>query len=78
MYGSLSQVASLPIPRSLRATRTSTAPNISYPESANSDLFSLAGGTTTYFGLRFTGELPPPCCAISIIAEKRLPLAQVS
>ena len=46
----------MPIPAGLQPSRTGSAPNISYPDSTNSSLFQLAGGATTYFGLRFSGE----------------------
>ena len=54
-YGSSSKTAALPIPATLQPNYSGTASNISYPDVATSDLFSLAGGATTYFGLRFTG-----------------------
>jgi len=72
-YGSSSKTATLPIPASLQPSFTGTVPNISYPDVATSALFNLAGGATTYFGLRFTGEdtgrepLPfAPCVADSV------------
>ncbi len=46
----------MPIPAGLLPNRTASAPNISYPESMSSTLMTLAGGATTYFGLRFSGE----------------------
>jgi len=55
-YGSASKTAALPIPASLQPTSVAFAPNVSYPDVAASALFGLAGGATTYFGLRFTGD----------------------
>ena len=46
----------MPIPASMLPNRTDSAPNISYPEGMTSTLMTLAGGATTYFGLRFSGE----------------------
>ncbi len=51
--------AALPIPASLQPSSVAAAPNISYPDSAASDLFSFTSNVTKYFGLRFTGELLP-------------------
>jgi len=56
-YGNASVTAALPIPASLQPSSVATAPNISYPDSAASDLYSFTGNVTKYFGLRFTGEL---------------------
>ena len=53
-YGSASVTATLPISSTLQPARETTAPNVSYPASTSSDLFTLAG-TSSYFGLRFSG-----------------------
>ncbi len=55
-YGNASVAGALPIPASLQPSSVATAPNVSYPDVAASDLFNLARGAKTYFGLRFTGE----------------------
>jgi len=67
MYGSRLQPASLPIPLSLQASHTATAPNVSYPQSKHSALFALAGGPTTNFGLRFTGEPFRRAMAVAVL-----------
>ena len=55
-YGSASSAGAMPISASAKPSSVATAPNISYPDVAASALFILARNTTTYFGLRFTGE----------------------
>ncbi len=66
----------MPIPVGLLPNRTASAPNISYPEDMTSALMTLAGGATTYFGLRFSGErstvlhrVVPDGCSVSYCGE---------
>ena len=58
-YGNVTVTAALPIPTSLQPKFVASASNISYADIAASDLLKFAGGATTYFGLRFTGESFP-------------------